>query len=155
MCCWWGAENSPHSLAGVQCPPWAQAEGWAQHCLLDGTPAPPSPCCGPTGTMPVPEAPGTGHWGWQGGVPCAWVLPCVDTGTGELCPVGWAGTGILLPGGAVPCGSPLFPEGGQGALGCAGAEATAPSRDQSLLHAGWPDGRGEPLQREEMEQSLS
>ena len=126
MCFCRGAASSPHTLAGVQSPPWAQVGGPAQHCLLDSMPTPPSPRCSPAGTMLIPEPPGMVHWGWQGRVPCTWVLPCVDTGAGELCPVGWAGTGIPLPGCAVPRGSPLFPEGGQGALGCAPWEPIVP-----------------------------
>lgn len=124
MCFCWGAASSPCTLARAQSPPRAQVTG--RPCLLDGVPMPPCPHCRPAGTVLIPAPRGQATGVSRDRVPHPWVLPSVDTGAGELCPVGWTGTGVPLPGCAVPCGSPPFPEGGRGALGCAGAGAVAP-----------------------------
>lgn len=128
-----GVKSSPRTLAGVQSPPRAQAEHPAQRYLLLGVPMPPSPRWGLAGTILIQEPPGTGHWGWQGHVPCTWVLPCVDTRTRKLCPMGWAGTGIPLPGCAAPHGSPSFPRGYRERWLWQG-RVTAPRREHSPLH---------------------
>lgn len=87
------------------------------------------------GTILIQEPPGTGHWGWQGHVPCTWLLPCVDTHTRKLCPMGWD----RHPAAWLCCApwEPVIPRGVQGALAVPGQGHSPPQGAQSAAHREW------------------